>query len=806
MPDPHGEHTPQSAQPTRLLAVCTHPVQYLAPLFRVLTERHPEIDLQVLYITQPTPEQQGQGFGLGFEWDLDLMKGYRSSVFRESSAKDDFGRWGGLDAPGIGKAIEEARPDVVLLPGWNCRGLVRALLACNKRGIPVLYRGDTTLWQKPRGLRGLPWSRKNHYLLHRFSGFLAVGKRARIYLRENGIAEERIVDSPHAVDGARFRRDAGDALRPAGKARLRADLGLRPTDFVVLFVGKLEPRKNPEAAVRAVAEMGGDVVLAVCGAGELEASCRKLATEVGARVVWLGFRNQSELPRIYAAADVLVLPSISETWGLAVNEAMAVGTPCVVSDAVGCAPDLIEPGVTGEIFPAGQPSFLVEGLQRLRRLTAGGEAIAPVAQAKAEAYSLERAARGIAVLANRVTRHDWAAPDTRTRCHVLALCDGMVVLGGMERRTLEVLDYVAASGAKVHCMIDREPTMRFRIAHRIERSLHSWSGLPITASAFSGERSIGWAFRLARDIVSSSIKVTAATISRRPSSIFLWSFGSALKSWPALLVLRALGFQIVLRSGTAPALGPRHRWIWKRMVDPVVSVHIGISDFISRELAVTGISKRKARVIRNALPEAPRESRSLSAAIPSVIYVGQVIPEKGILELLDALILLEERKIPFVAILVGRFDGWEHPAHTGHKKAVAAKIAQLPLGRVTVLGEREDVVRLMHSASIHCCPSQESLREGLGQVVLEAKVAGIPSVVTPSGALPEMVRHRVDGWICSGFGAESIAEGLAYFLLDAETRQAAGRHAGTWRDAAFMRNVVAQQWRDVFGCGDRSSA
>jgi glycosyltransferase involved in cell wall biosynthesis len=785
-----------AAKRVRLLGIYTHPVQYYAPLFRTLTERHPEIDFEVLYITRPTPEQQGQGFGVAFAWDQDLMEGYRWRVFREPLPGDDYMRWGGLDAQGIGRAIKEARPDVVLLPGWNCRGLVRALFACNRLKIPVVYRGDTNLWQKPRGLKRLIWSRKNRFLLNRFSGFLAVGKRARLFLREHGIAGERIVDSPHAVDGARIRRDAGDAMTPAGRARVRAELGLTATDFVVLLVGKLEPRKNPESAIRAISELGEGAVLAVCGSGELEASCKQVAVETGARVVWLGFRNQGELPRLYAAADALVLPSVSETWGLAVNEAMAVGTPCVVSDAVGCAPDLIEPGKAGEVFPSEIRSFLVDGLQRVRSQVVARDAISIAVRAQAEPYSLERAADGIAVLARNAAHTARPSPPRATGCRVLALCDGMAILGGMERRTMEILDYVASGGATVHCIISRHPSFRFRIAHRIERSGHSWAAIRVTAGLFSGERSLGWALRVMADILSSSASVLAASVVRRPQVLFLWSFGSALKNWPALVLLRCLGFKIVLRSGNAPALGRRQRWIWKRLVDAVVQVHVANSDYIATELAATGIRTKKIRVIRNVRPDSPATG-SGCPQVPCVIYVGQVIPEKGILEFLDALSLLQQSGVRFTAMLVGRFHGWEHAAYRGYKEAVSAKVAAFPAGTVEILGEREDVTSLMRTASVHCCPSQERQREGLATVVLQAKAAGIPSVVAPSGALPEMVRHRVDGWVCSGFGPEELAEGLAYFLVDGDTARAAGREAALWRDPAYLHETVARQWTEL---------
>jgi glycosyltransferase involved in cell wall biosynthesis len=78
---------------------------------------------------------------------------------------------------------------------------------------------------------------------------------------------------------------------------------------------------------------------------------------------FLGFCNQSQLPSVYRAADVLALPSEgSETWGLVVNEAMACGTPCVVSDACGCAPDMIAPSINGAVFKVGSVHSLASNL------------------------------------------------------------------------------------------------------------------------------------------------------------------------------------------------------------------------------------------------------------------------------------------------------------------------------------------------------------------------------------------------------------------------------------------------------------
>jgi glycosyltransferase involved in cell wall biosynthesis len=127
----------------------------------------------------------------------------------------------------------------------------------------------------------------------------------------------------------------------------------------------------------------------------LEKDLRQLAAREHLRVDFAGFKNQTELPAFYAAADVLVLPSDGgETWGLVVNEAMACGLPAIVSDAVGCAPDLIQEGKTGFTFPLGSESELAARLMALAELKAAGHDFAPAMKNKMLDYSLAAALKG----------------------------------------------------------------------------------------------------------------------------------------------------------------------------------------------------------------------------------------------------------------------------------------------------------------------------------------------------------------------------------------------------------------------------
>jgi len=328
----------------RIGYLVSHPIQYYAPLFRELA-RH--CDLTVFYAHRQTAAGQADaGFGVAFDWDVDLLSGYESRFLDNVARQPSTDRYFGCDTPGIAAEIERGRFDAFVVPGWALRTYWQAVQACRRLGVPVLVRGDSQLGSQRRRAVRLAKSVLFPWLLRRFDGFLYVGQRNRAYLEHYGVPADRLFFSPHCVDNDAFARASAEA-RAAAPPR-------RPGDRRrLLFVGKLIGRKHPADLVRAAALVSGfPVEVAFAGAGELEGRLRQIAVEAGVDATFLGFRNQSELPAAYAAADLLVLPSDGlETWGLVVNEGMACGVPAVVSDAVGCGPDLVDPGRTGAIFP-----------------------------------------------------------------------------------------------------------------------------------------------------------------------------------------------------------------------------------------------------------------------------------------------------------------------------------------------------------------------------------------------------------------------------------------------------------------------
>jgi glycosyltransferase involved in cell wall biosynthesis len=236
---------------------------------------------------------------------------------------------------------------------------------------------------------------------------LYIGARAHEHYATYGVPDARLVFSPYCVDTAAFRTD--EAARASERGAMRASLGFDDQTLVLLQSGKLTPKKRPDLLLEAVralpSRLGRQVAVVLVGDGELRAELeRTAATLDGVRVHVTGFRNQRELSPYYHAADVAVLPSQhSETWGLVVNEAFAHGLPCVVSSVVGCGPDLVRAGTTGDVFEVGSATALAEALVRVQPLV-GQTSTRERCRALAQCYSVEAAAAGIAAAYREVVR------------------------------------------------------------------------------------------------------------------------------------------------------------------------------------------------------------------------------------------------------------------------------------------------------------------------------------------------------------------------------------------------------------------
>ena len=337
------------------------------------------------------------------------------------------------------------------------------------------YRGDSTLASAPGGWVRPLWRLHTRQRLHRYSAWLAVGRNSADYLASFRVPEPLTFRSPHAVDNDLFGKGA-DRLRDGERrSEWRRTHGLDPQAFVVMFAGKFVSAKRPLDIVAAVASMNDPrVQVLFVGSGELEGALKAAVDARNIGATFPGFMNQHEMPAAFAAADCLVLPSGHETWGLIVNEAMAAGLPAVVSDRVGCAPDLVVPGETGEVVPVESPEAMGEALARIARRVREGHQFRDACRARVNRYTYEAATDGLAAAVTRLTRRAGTrARNAQGTPRVIGLCGGMVIPGGLERMTFEVIRVLREAGAAAHVIVNTwESTPIVAMAERVDAS---WS-------------------------------------------------------------------------------------------------------------------------------------------------------------------------------------------------------------------------------------------------------------------------------------------------------------------------------------------
>jgi glycosyltransferase involved in cell wall biosynthesis len=393
----------------RVLAIATHPAQYQAPLFRRMAMRA-DLDLHVAYCTLRGAEAaHDPEFGATVKWDIPLLDGYAwTHVPNKGSGAESFF---GIRNSGIWKIIREGKFDAVLCyVGYVRASFWISCLAAKLYRAAFLFGTDTTTLTP---LDGRMWKRHFKRLfwpfLFRIADQVIVPSSGSVALmRSLGLPEERITLTPYVVDNDWWLAESGRVDRAA----VRGSWGASPKDTIILFCAKLQPWKRPLDLLRAFAKANlPNALLVFAGEGPLRRQLEAEAAHLGvtSRVRILGFVNQTHLPRIYTAADLMVLPSSYDAFGVVVNEAMLCGCPVAASDHVGAARDLIAHGRSGFVFPCGNVEALAEILQHASPHPARLSEMGRVARARMESWSpreniqatLAAVARGVSRKAGR---------------------------------------------------------------------------------------------------------------------------------------------------------------------------------------------------------------------------------------------------------------------------------------------------------------------------------------------------------------------------------------------------------------------
>jgi len=339
----------------KLAIITSHPIQYNAPLFSLLSNRG-IIKIKVFYTwgAKSIGRKFDPDFNKVIEWDIPLLDGYDYQFATNISPKPGSHHFFGCINPYLLQAINDWQPNCIMVYGWNFFSHL-LVLKYYKNRLPIFFRGDSHLLNYTSNFKAILrriWLRSVYSNIDKA---FFVGTKNKEYFRYFGLLDSQLVFVPHAIDNERFsKKSTIDSYRN--------QLGISSDAKVILFAGKLEPRKNPELLLQAFNMLNvSSAVLVIVGNGVLEEKLKVIAF-ANQNIIFLPFQNQTQMPAIYGLADIFVLPSQSETWGLSVNEAMAAGCTVIASDKCGCALDLIENGVNGYIFESNNVMALSEAL------------------------------------------------------------------------------------------------------------------------------------------------------------------------------------------------------------------------------------------------------------------------------------------------------------------------------------------------------------------------------------------------------------------------------------------------------------
>lgn len=385
----------------KLAIISTHPIQYNAPFFRILAERK-EIEIKVFYTWSQSKEgiKYDPGFGKNIEWDIPLLEGYNYTFVENIAPNPGSHHFAGIQNPNLIKQIKNWGADAVLIYGWNFKSHL-ATLRYFKNKIPVFFRGDSTLLNETKGFKKIIRRFFLKYVYSFVDFAFYVGNANKDYFKAHGLAEEQLVFMPHAIDNKRFERNEKNA---AEGVCIRDKLAINTEAIVFLFAGKLDKNKNVGFLINSFAALKvQNCFLLIAGTGTQEEELKKNAC-THTNIKFLGFQNQKQMPGIYAAANIFVLPSISETWGLSMNEAMAAGLAIIASNGCGGALDLIKDGINGFVFKQkdinslnNALSYLTDNNKELKRMGTASQKIIKKYSYNFDCMALENELKNIVI-------------------------------------------------------------------------------------------------------------------------------------------------------------------------------------------------------------------------------------------------------------------------------------------------------------------------------------------------------------------------------------------------------------------------
>lgn len=346
----------------KLAIIITHPIQYYTPLFQLLAK---SCELKVFYTwgTNAEKAKYDPDFKKEIFWDLPLLDGYSYEFQTNTAPNPGSHHFSGIKNPTLINKIKDFSPTAILIYGWAYQSHLKVLRKF-KGEIPIWFRGDSNLIDRQKGIKSVLRGLTLKWVYRNVDKAFYVGSANKSYFEAFGLKEKQLVFAPHSVDNDRFAKDRNQEV-----SELRQKFNIATNEILILFAGKVEAKKNPDLLLKVFIELSlKGVHLLFVGNGHLEKSLKSQVSNLKSQKIhFMDFQNQTQMPVVYQACNLFVLPSQgpSETWGLAVNEAMAAGRAILISDKVGCSTDLVKSGINGDIFISGDLQDFKRKLQVL---------------------------------------------------------------------------------------------------------------------------------------------------------------------------------------------------------------------------------------------------------------------------------------------------------------------------------------------------------------------------------------------------------------------------------------------------------
>jgi glycosyltransferase involved in cell wall biosynthesis len=366
---------------------------YRIPVFNALA-RQGDVSPHVIFLSETDPAlRQWRVYKDEIAFSCEVLPSWRRRL----------GKYNVLLNRGVGDALRKAAPDAILCGGYSYVASWTALRWARRNRVPLIAWAESTAYDTRRG-HGTIESLKQRFFSSA-SAFVVPGTASAEYVKSYGVSPELIFTAPNAVDVTLFERQAqlarGDAV-----AR-RSAMGL--PDRYFLYAGRLVKEKGVfdllEAYGRLAAQLRSVTGLVFVGDGIARTELQQRAASISqGTVLFPGFAHREELGAYYALADMLVLPTYSDTWGLVVNEAMSCGLPVIATSIAGCTADLVKDGYNGRVVRAGSVEELVSAMTDLASNPEMCRPMGARSRELIESYTPEACAAGIERAALRSVR------------------------------------------------------------------------------------------------------------------------------------------------------------------------------------------------------------------------------------------------------------------------------------------------------------------------------------------------------------------------------------------------------------------